>query len=52
MIEWYFPWGRVDWVLRAELIVWLVAVLAGCRIAWRTLVRGRPWLRRDDEDAP
>lgn len=50
MIEWYFPWGRVDWVLRVELIVWIAATVGGCWIAWRTLVRGRPWLRREERD--
>ena len=46
MLEWYFPWARVDWLLRVQLLIWLAAVALSYWIAWRTLIRRRPWLRR------
>ena len=46
MLEWYVPWTSIDWVLRAELAIWLAAVAWSYWIAWRTLGRKRPWLRR------
>ncbi|MEJ8567025.1 hypothetical protein [Elongatibacter sediminis] len=46
LIEWYFPWSRLDLVLRIELLIWLVVVGIACWISWRTLVGKKPWLRR------
>jgi hypothetical protein len=43
-LEWYFPWTRVDWVLKLELLVWLFVIGVSYWIAWRALVLGRPWL--------
>jgi hypothetical protein len=46
IIDWYFPWARIDDVLKVELLVWLAVVGVSYWIFWRTVVRGRPWLRR------
>lgn len=47
MFDWYFPWSRIDAVLRLALLVWLAVVGASWWIFWRSIVRGRPWLRRE-----
>ena len=31
MLEWYFPWAHIDWVLRFELITWLTVVTLSYR---------------------
>ena len=46
MLEWYVPWNHIDSVLKAELLIWLAAIAWAYWIAWRTLRRKRPWLRR------
>ena len=45
MIEWYFPWGAVDWVLKVQLVLWISVIVWAVWISWRTLVLRRPWLR-------
>jgi hypothetical protein len=53
MIDWYFPWGRIDWVLRLQLIVWLASVVIAYWISWRYLIAKRPWLKKGNkQDAP
>jgi hypothetical protein len=46
ILEWYFPWSHIDWILKVELLVWLLVIGLSYRIAWRALVRKRPWLQR------
>ncbi len=50
MIEWYFPWQHLDFLLKLGLIVWLSVIAASCWIFWRTVVRRKPWLRRPGSD--
>jgi hypothetical protein len=45
VLEWYFPWSSVDWVLKSELLIWLAAIGWSYWIVWRTLIRKKPWLR-------
>ena len=44
MLEWYIPWSHVDWVLKAEMLIWLAAIACSYWICWRSLVRKKPWL--------
>ena len=46
MLEWYFPWTLIDWMLRAQLLIWITAIAGALCISVRTIVLGRPWLRR------
>ncbi|MEE8308256.1 MAG: hypothetical protein V3R81_13395, partial [Gammaproteobacteria bacterium] len=48
MLEWYFPWSNVDWVLKVQLLIWLTTVGGSYWIIWRTLIRKRRWLRWRD----
>jgi hypothetical protein len=43
-VEWYFPWSRLDMVLRIQLVIWLTVVAASCWIYWRTVIAEKPWL--------
>jgi hypothetical protein len=45
-VEWYFPWSRIDMVLRIGLVFWLTVVAASCWIYWRAVIAGKPWLMR------
>ena len=45
VLEWYFPWSTVDWILRIQLLIWLAAIGWSYWIVWRTFVRKKPWLR-------
>ena len=44
MLEWYFPWTRIDALLKIELLIWLASVGASLWVAYRSLVLKRPWL--------
>jgi hypothetical protein len=46
LVEWYFPWSRLDMVLRIGLVIWVTVVAASCWIYWRTVITGKPWLMR------
>ncbi len=50
MIEWYFPWSSIDWVLKLQLLIWSASIACSYWIAWRTVIRKRPWLRRRDRE--
>ena len=49
-LNWYFPWTRLDGVLKFELVLWLIAVGVSYWIFWRTILRKRPWLRRRNRE--
>ena len=49
MFDWYFPLFMIDWGLRIELLAWLLCLAAAYWIAWRTLIKKRPWLQRDKD---
>jgi hypothetical protein len=44
VLEWYFPWSRIDPVLKLQLLVWLAVVSVAFVIPIRTLLFKRPWL--------
>ena len=46
MLEWYIPWSAIDWVLKIQFLAWLAAIATSWWIAWRVLIRKRPWLER------
>ncbi len=43
-LEWYFPWSRIDGVLKLQLVLWFVSVAAAILIYLWTIVLGKPWL--------
>jgi hypothetical protein len=45
-VGWYFPWSRLDMVLRIGLVIWLTVVAASFWIYWQTVIAGKPWLMR------
>jgi membrane protein implicated in regulation of membrane protease activity len=52
MVNWYFPWHLIDWVLRLQLIVWLSMVVLSYWIFWRTVVKKHGWLRKRSGKKP
>jgi len=50
LIDWYFPWQLIDWVLRLQLIVWLAAVGVSYWIFWRSVVKKRAWLQKNNSN--
>jgi len=45
MFEWYFPWSHLDFLLRAQVIVWMLVILVSYWITWRTVFCGKRWLK-------
>ncbi len=43
-LHWYFPWSRVDLILKIELAVWFGAVVAAFLIPIWALVLKKTWL--------
>ena len=43
-LEWYFPWSRVDPILKIELLIWFGSVVTAFLIPTWALVLKRTWL--------
>jgi len=49
MVEWYFPWSLIDWILRLQLIAWFITIGVSYWIFWHCIVRKRGWLVKKDK---
>ncbi|MBI4445407.1 MAG: hypothetical protein HY645_05800 [Acidobacteria bacterium] len=44
-LYWYLPWGHLDWILRLEIVIWMITVFASLLIWFFTVILRRKWLR-------
>ena len=49
MLDWFFPWAQIDWLLQAELLLWFGTILASFVLTYVRLKNiGKP--EPDDEE--